>query len=138
MTGVVMRLFFLSGQGALETGTCFGGGDCSLLASVSPFSFCRAPCFGLTSNARFVEGRDGDLVKVNPLIGWSSEDVWRWLEDNEVPTNPLHAQGFRSIGCEPCTRPVRADQHEREGRWWWEDATKKECGLHRAADAPDE
>jgi len=83
-------------------------------------------------------GRQGDLVKVNPLIGWSSAEVWRWLEDNKVPTNPLHAQGFRSIGCEPCTRPVRPDQHEREGRWWWEDSTKKECGLHLAADAPDE
>jgi phosphoadenosine phosphosulfate reductase len=83
-------------------------------------------------------GRQGALLKVNPLIGWSSEEVWKWLGENEAPTNPLHALGFRSIGCEPCTRAVRPDQHEREGRWWWEDATTKECGLHLAADAPDE
>jgi phosphoadenosine phosphosulfate reductase len=84
------------------------------------------------------EGRDGALLKVNPLIHWSSEEVWAYLTENEVPTNPLHAQGFRSIGCEPCTRAVRPDQHEREGRWWWEDTTKKECGLHLAQDAPEE
>ena len=47
-----------------------------------------------------------------------------------VPVNELHAQGYVSIGCEPCTRPVLPNQHEREGRWWWEDATAKECGLH--------
>jgi phosphoadenosine phosphosulfate reductase len=48
----------------------------------------------------------------------------------EIPYNPLHEKGFISIGCEPCTRPVLPNQHEREGRWWWEEATHKECGLH--------
>lgn len=48
----------------------------------------------------------------------------------EIPYNPLHERGFISIGCEPCTRPVLPNQHEREGRWWWEEATHKECGLH--------
>jgi len=70
------------------------------------------------------------LVKVNPLAHWSGDRVWQLLEGQGVPTNPLHEQGFRSIGCEPCTRPIRPGQHEREGRWWWEDTTKKECGLH--------
>jgi phosphoadenosine phosphosulfate reductase len=70
------------------------------------------------------------LVKVNPLAHWSGDRVWRLLEDEGVPTNPLHQKGFRSIGCEPCTRPIEPGQHEREGRWWWEDTTKKECGLH--------
>lgn len=70
------------------------------------------------------------LVKVNPLARWTSADVWRYLRDREVPTNPLHLQGYRSIGCAPCTRPVHPGQHEREGRWWWEEATHRECGLH--------
>ena len=78
------------------------------------------------------EGIDGALVKFNPLADWSSEQVWTFLRDTEVPTNPLHAQGFRSIGCAPCTRVTTPEQHEREGRWWWEDELKKECGLHRA------
>ena len=73
-----------------------------------------------------------DLVKFNPLAAWSSADVWSYIRANDVPWNPLHARGFVSIGCEPCTRPVLPNQHEREGRWWWEDAADKECGLHAA------
>lgn len=70
------------------------------------------------------------LIKFNPLSNWSSADVWMYIRSYEVPYNPLHERGFVSIGCEPCTRPVLPNQHEREGRWWWEDAGKKECGLH--------
>jgi phosphoadenosine phosphosulfate reductase len=70
------------------------------------------------------------LVKFNPLSYWTSADVWMYIRSYEVPYNPLHERGFVSIGCEPCTRPVLPTQHEREGRWWWEEATKKECGLH--------
>jgi phosphoadenosine phosphosulfate reductase len=73
---------------------------------------------------------DKALIKFNPLLNWSSAQVWDYIEAYQVPYNPLHAQGFISIGCEPCTRPVLPNQHERAGRWWWEDATKKECGLH--------
>ncbi|GJP59276.1 hypothetical protein CLOP_g10176 [Closterium sp. NIES-67] len=76
-------------------------------------------------------GAVGTLVKVNPLALVAGSDVWHMLEALEVPTNPLHAQGFTSIGCEPCTRPVLPHQHEREGRWWWEEAASKECGLHQ-------
>ncbi|MDX1593339.1 MAG: phosphoadenylyl-sulfate reductase [Gammaproteobacteria bacterium] len=72
------------------------------------------------------------LVKFNPLANWSSADVWNYIRANEVPYNPLHARGFTSIGCEPCTRPVLPNQHEREGRWWWENPADKECGLHAA------
>ncbi len=72
------------------------------------------------------------LVKFNPLANWTSEQVWDYIRKHDVPYNPLHEQGFVSIGCEPCTRPVLPGQHEREGRWWWEEATKKECGLHSA------
>jgi len=70
------------------------------------------------------------LVKFNPLANWSLKQVWGYILENGVPYNELHEKGFVSIGCEPCTKPVNPGQHEREGRWWWEEATKKECGLH--------
>lgn len=70
------------------------------------------------------------LVKFNPLANWTSAQVWDYIEAYDVPYNELHGKGFVSIGCEPCTRPVLPNQHERAGRWWWEDGAKKECGLH--------
>jgi phosphoadenosine phosphosulfate reductase len=70
------------------------------------------------------------LVKFNPLLNWSSAQVWDYIEAYQVPYNELHEKGFISIGCEPCTRPVLPNQHERVGRWWWESEAKKECGLH--------
>ncbi|GAB4347479.1 MAG: phosphoadenylyl-sulfate reductase [Gammaproteobacteria bacterium] len=70
------------------------------------------------------------LLKFNPLANWSSAQVWQYIRQNQVPYNALHEKGYISIGCEPCTRPVLPNQHEREGRWWWEDAAMKECGLH--------
>lgn len=73
----------------------------------------------------------GPLAKFNPLAEISGTDVWYELRSLGIPTNPLHERGFVSIGCEPCTRPILPSQHEREGRWWWEEATQKECGLHK-------
>ena len=70
------------------------------------------------------------LIKFNPLLNWNSAQVWDYIEAYDVPYNDLHNKGFISIGCEPCTRPVLPNQHERSGRWWWEDENKKECGLH--------
>lgn len=70
------------------------------------------------------------LIKFNPLLNWSSAQVWDHIEAYQVPYNELHEKGFVSIGCEPCTRPVLPNQHERVGRWWWESGNKKECGLH--------
>jgi phosphoadenosine phosphosulfate reductase len=75
-------------------------------------------------------GEGKQLIKYNPLANWSSADVWSYIRMMEIPYNPLHECGFISIGCEPCTRAVLPNQHEREGRWWWEEATHKECGLH--------
>ncbi len=75
---------------------------------------------------------DKKLVKFNPLSNWSSAEVWDYIRSNGVPFNALHEKGFISIGCEPCTRTILPNQHEREGRWWWEDATLKECGLHES------
>lgn len=78
-----------------------------------------------------VFARPGEtLTKFNPLVNWTSAQVWQYIRDNNVPYNGLHEQGYISIGCEPCTRPTLPGQHEREGRWWWEESTKKECGLH--------
>ena len=92
---------------------------------------------GTRSNIELVEqdgfpGRNGagSLTKYNPLTHWSSQDVWDYIKMFDVPYNKLHAQGFKSIGCQPCTRPTLPGQHEREGRWWWEEETHKECGLH--------
>ena len=70
------------------------------------------------------------LVKFNPLANWSSAQVWSYIRSNAVPYNELHRQGYISIGCAPCTRAVLPNQHERGGRWWWEEETMKECGLH--------
>jgi len=76
------------------------------------------------------------LVKLNPLLEWTLDEVETALADRQVPVNVLHAQGYPSLGCAPCTRAVRPGENERAGRWWWEDADKKECGLHVAPDAP--
>ncbi len=71
------------------------------------------------------------LWKFNPLADWSEREVWDYLRSRDVPYNPLHDRGFRSIGCAPCTRPTAAGEDLRAGRWWWEDAQSKECGLHK-------
>jgi thioredoxin-dependent adenylylsulfate APS reductase len=76
-------------------------------------------------------GRDGrPLLKWNPLAARTSPEIWDAIRAFDVPYNELHDRGFVSIGCEPCTRSILPGQHEREGRWWWEQADKKECGLH--------
>jgi phosphoadenosine phosphosulfate reductase len=69
-----------------------------------------------------------ELVKINPLLGWTRSDIWRFILDNEIPYNPLHDQGYPSIGCWPCTGPVGQGEDERAGRWAGK--AKKECGLH--------
>jgi len=70
------------------------------------------------------------IARVAPLAGWTARDVWAYAKDHDIPLLPLYELGYTSIGCEPCTRAVLPGQHERAGRWWWEDATLKECGLH--------
>lgn len=70
------------------------------------------------------------LVKFNPLVAWNLHDVWRAIREFDIPYNPLHDKGYPSIGCEPCTRAVREGEDPRAGRWWWESADSKECGLH--------
>lgn len=72
------------------------------------------------------------IEKLNPLADWTEADVWTYVRQYEVPVNALHFQGFPSIGCEPCTRAITLGEDIRSGRWWWEDPTAKECGLHGA------
>lgn len=72
----------------------------------------------------------GGIIKVNPLADWSHDDVWRYVREHNVPVNWLHHQGYPSIGCSPCTRAVKPGEDIRAGRWWWENADTKECGLH--------
>lgn len=71
------------------------------------------------------------LPKFNPLADWSEDDVWTYIRARNVPYNALHDQGYRSIGCAPCTRAVEPGEDIRAGRWWWENPEHKECGLHR-------
>lgn len=73
---------------------------------------------------------DHGLQKFNPLLDWSNEEVWEYLKQNDVPYNKLHDRFFPSIGCAPCTRSVTPGEDIRSGRWWWESADGKECGLH--------
>ena len=70
------------------------------------------------------------LLKYHPLLHWSDEALKEFIREHNVPYNPLHDQGFVSIGCAPCTRAIREGEDFRAGRWWWEDNSKKECGLH--------
>jgi phosphoadenosine phosphosulfate reductase len=82
-----------------------------------------------------VEWDEGNqLVKVNPLVDWTHDDVWKYIRENNLPYNALHDRGYPSIGCLPCTRAVQPGEHERAGRWWWEHPETKECGLHVAVD----
>jgi phosphoadenosine phosphosulfate reductase len=74
------------------------------------------------------------MLKFNPLADWSEDDVWAYLRAYDVPYNRLYDQGYRSIGCAPCTRPTVAGEDVRAGRWWWEEPQAKECGLHLGAD----
>lgn len=78
-----------------------------------------------------VDPEHGGIIKVNPLADWSWEQVWAYIRAHNVPYNVLHERGYPSLGCAPCTRPVRPGEESRAGRWWWErDPAAKECGLH--------
>ncbi|HET7527450.1 MAG TPA: phosphoadenylyl-sulfate reductase, partial [Burkholderiaceae bacterium] len=78
-------------------------------------------------------------TKLSPLADWSLNDVWHYIASRQVPYNPLHDDFMPSIGCEPCTRAIAVGEDFRSGRWWWEEETAKECGLHvrpHSADPP--
>jgi len=78
-----------------------------------------------------IEWDEGNqLVKFHPIFDWSLDEVKTYIKNNNIPYNTLHDRGFPSIGCQPCTRAVQPGEDFRAGRWWWEDQSKKECGLH--------
>jgi phosphoadenylyl-sulfate reductase (thioredoxin) len=115
-------------------------GRCCLIRKVEPLavalhgheawiSSIRADQTADRASARVVEWDSRfNLMKVNPLLAWSSEDVWEYLREHDVPTNPLHSRGYPSIGCGPCTSPVHPGEDPRAGRW--RGRVKTECGLH--------
>ena len=82
-----------------------------------------------TANYVEIDTDHGNIIKVNPLLDWSLDQVWVYVKQNKVPYNILHDRGFPSIGCEPCTRAIQPGEDPRAGRWWWEQ-DNKECGLH--------
>jgi phosphoadenosine phosphosulfate reductase len=77
-----------------------------------------------------LDAAHGGMTKLNPLIGWTMEQVRAYAKANGVPVHPLHDRGYPSIGCAPCTRAIQPGEHPRAGRWWWEDPENKECGIH--------
>lgn len=82
------------------------------------------------SSMEILEWDEGNkILKFNPLIHWTYDEVLNYIKEFKVPDNPLHRKGFISIGCQPCTRAIEPHEHPRAGRWWWEES-KKECGLH--------
>ena len=85
----------------------------------------------------FTELDDKGRTKLNPLADWSWADVWQYIAQNDVPYNALHDQFYPSIGCAPCTRAIAVGEDFRAGRWWWEDESAKECGLHVHEEAGD-
>jgi phosphoadenosine phosphosulfate reductase len=78
-----------------------------------------------------LDSLNGGIIKINPLIDWSEEQLISYTNEQRLPKNRLYSQGYRSIGCAPCTRAVQPGEDARAGRWWWENPEHKECGLHR-------
>jgi phosphoadenosine phosphosulfate reductase len=87
-----------------------------------------------TSNQLVEWDENNGLLKVNPLIEWTENQVWDYIRKNNIPYNDLHDKGFPSIGCQPCTRAIKPGEDVRAGRWWWENPDKKECGLHNTGE----
>ena len=79
------------------------------------------------------EGR----LKLNPLANWSESKVWEYISCRNLPYNPLHNRGYRSVGCAPCSRATNPGEDPRAGRWWWERSTLKECGIHTVSDSEE-
>lgn len=77
-----------------------------------------------------IDRAHGGIVKINPIVEWTEEDVWAYVREHGVPTNRLHKVGYPSVGCDPCSRAIKAGEDPRAGRWWWELPETKECGIH--------
>jgi phosphoadenosine phosphosulfate reductase len=91
----------------------------------------RAEQSGNRENMPIAEWDEANkIIKVHPLLHWTFDEVKSFISKHNIPYNPLHDKGFVSIGCQPCTRAIKEGEDFRAGRWWWEDNSKKECGLH--------
>ena len=77
-----------------------------------------------------IDRAHGGIIKVNPIADWTRDRVEAYVREHEIPTNRLHLQGYPSVGCEPCSRAIRPGDDPRAGRWWWENAETRECGIH--------
>jgi thioredoxin-dependent adenylylsulfate APS reductase len=77
-----------------------------------------------------IDETHGGILKINPLVDWTLEQVWDYVRDHNVPVNRLHKQGYPSVGCDPCSRAIQPGEDVRAGRWWWENPETKECGIH--------
>lgn len=77
-----------------------------------------------------IDSLHGGIIKINPIIDWTWDQILSYIKENGIPYNKLLDRGYTSIGCEPCTRPIKPGEDLRAGRWWWEDESHKECGLH--------
>jgi len=77
-----------------------------------------------------LDAKHGGIPKINPIADWTHDDVWRYVREHDVPVNRLHAMGYPSVGCEPCSRAIQPGDDLRAGRWWWENADTRECGIH--------
>jgi phosphoadenosine phosphosulfate reductase len=118
--------------------------ECCHIRKVEPLSRALAGLAGWVTGMRRAQSvtrselvpieRDaahGGILKINPLLDWTEEQVLAYTKERSLPVNRLFSQGYRSIGCAPCTRPVKPGEDARAGRWWWENPENKECGLHR-------
>jgi phosphoadenosine phosphosulfate reductase len=116
--------------------------DCCAVRKVAPLNRALSGCAAWITGIRAEQSAERAglglvsfdnqrrLIKANPLFDWTREETFAFVRAHGVPYNPLHDRGFLSIGCAPCTRAVALGESERAGRWWWEQAEKKECGLH--------
>ena len=77
-----------------------------------------------------IDQQHDGILKINPIVNWTWEQVWSYIKENNIPYNKLLDKGYPSIGCAPCTRAIMPDEDKRSGRWWWEQGEHKECGLH--------
>lgn len=118
--------------------------ECCFIRKVEPLQRALQPLSGWITGMRRAQGDTrlelqpiendalhGNIVKINPLCRWSDDEVWAYAKQQRLPVNRLHRQGYPSIGCAPCTRAIQHGEPTRAGRWWWEAAEHKECGLHR-------
>jgi phosphoadenosine phosphosulfate reductase len=84
-----------------------------------------------TETGKIEWDKGNNIVKINPLADWTEKQTWDYVKTNKIPYNKLHDLNYPSIGCAPCTRPIKPGEDFRAGRWWWESADQKECGLHQ-------